>query len=107
VSFVETARMSDLIRNMESSLTEISRALSDDDRRKAALAVADAYPDPGALAYLLVELGLAEHVADGTFVSTRNVDDGAWFVPNGKYVTNGPYRIAIGSLDDVGQGRTT
>lgn len=87
------ADMSDLIPDAPRLLP-----ITNQQRRDAALTLAEWHPTRPRLAYFLVQLGLAEHQLDGTFTSVSDRDDVSWFSRDeGVAVT---FRLPVGALDD-------
>jgi hypothetical protein len=67
-------------------------------RTNAALTLSErAGHDRHVLAYYLVQLGLAEHHADGTFGSTVDIEGQSWRQAGSAGDT---YRLPVGDLDD-------
>lgn len=74
--------------------------VSNEQRRRAALAVAEAFGDSaGRVARALCILGLAEHALDGSFDTVLDEDGVAWFRPLRQEGVEA-LRVRAGTLDD-------
>jgi endonuclease YncB( thermonuclease family) len=65
-------------------------------RRHAALTLAQWFQDRHDLAFMLVELGLAVHGADGSLRSMPDREGASWHSPR----TSAAFRVPVGSLDN-------
>ncbi len=73
--------------------------LSDSQRQRAAVSLADRFGDKHVLAYFLVQLGLARHCSDGTFTAIEQRDGSTWFSPRNDR-TKPTFTLPVGKLDD-------